>query len=109
MQHIVSTDIGGRHSIGSPVQIYPLYENGFRAHRGQSAAANNDESAQLYASFSEVAAKHPFAWNYGEPSQTTSTIGTVSKKNRLICYPCKQEKNSPLAVNRAQILTVALR
>lgn len=74
--------------MGAPIQVYPLYENGFRAHRGQSASGNNSESAQLYANFSKVASKHPFAWSYGKPPLGTDAIGNVSEANRMICYPC---------------------
>lgn len=68
--------------------MYPLYENAFRAKKGQSVKENNKESAELYAEFAKVAEKNPLAWNYGQPAATESTIGTVSKKNRMICFPC---------------------
>jgi hypothetical protein len=80
--------LGTEHSIGLPIHVYPLYENAFRAHRNQSIADNNKESAQLYAEFAKVAEKNPLAWNFGKPAATEETIGTVSKKNRMICYPC---------------------
>lgn len=82
-------DVGAVHQIGAPIHIYPLYENGFRAHRNQTIQENNDESAQLYAEFAEVAAKNPQAWQYGKPPASKDFIGTVSKKNRMICFPCK--------------------
>lgn len=82
-------DIGGIHSVGSPIHVYPLYENGFRAHMKQSVKENHDESAEMYAQFSQVAAQHKYAWNYGKPANTKETIGTVSPKNRMICFPCK--------------------
>jgi acetyl-CoA acetyltransferase len=81
-------DIGAVHSIGAPIHVYPLFENGFRAHRRQSIAKNHDESAQLYAEFARVAEKNPYAWNYGKPAATKDVIATVSKKNRMICFPC---------------------
>lgn len=81
-------DLGAIHKIGAPIHVYPLYENAFRAYRGQSLKANNDESAELYAEFSRVASGQEFAWNQGS-SNDAKTIGTVSKKNRMICYPCK--------------------
>jgi hypothetical protein len=74
--------------VGSPIHVYPLYENAFRAHRGQSVQENNHESATLYAHLSQVASRNPNAWNYGTEAETASSIGTVSKKNRLICFPC---------------------
>ncbi|TVY83907.1 hypothetical protein LSUE1_G001727 [Lachnellula suecica] len=79
--------VGTVHSVGLPIHVYPLYENGFRAHHGQSMAENNKESAKLYADFAKVAEKMPLAWNYGQPAATEDFIGTVSKKNRMICYP----------------------
>jgi hypothetical protein len=82
-------DLGTRHSVGLPIHVYPLYENAFRAHRGQSIEDNNRESAELYADFAKVAEKNPLAWNYGQPAATQEVIGTVSKKNRMICFPCK--------------------
>lgn len=82
-------DIGSTHMIGAPIQVYPLYENGFRARRAQSFIENNKESAALYAGFSRVASKHPFAWTYGKPPLAEQEIGTVSKANRMICHPCE--------------------
>ena len=40
-------DLGATHHIGNPIQIYPLYENGFRAARGQSMVDNHKESAEV--------------------------------------------------------------
>ena len=82
-------DLGAIHSIGAPIHVYPLYENGFRAHHGQSIQQNNTESAQLYAEFAQVAQQNPLSWNYGKPTETEKSIGSVTKKNRMICFPCK--------------------
>jgi hypothetical protein len=65
-----------------------LYENAYRAHRGQSIKENNEESAKLYAEFSAVSEKNPVSWNYGR-RDSAEKIGTVDKKNRMICFPCK--------------------
>jgi len=81
---------GPIHNIGLPIQAYPLYENAFRAHRGQSIEENNRESAQLYADFAKIAEKNPFAWSYGKIAESEESIGTVTKKNRMICFPCKR-------------------
>jgi len=86
------SDLGAIHGIGAPIHIYPLYENAFRAHRKQSFAENNAESARMYAGFAKVAENNPHAWNYGKPAATEQFIGTVSKKNRMICFPCKVSK-----------------
>ena len=81
-------DLGAIHELGAPIHIYPLFENGFRAHRRQTIKDNNKESAKLYADFAKVAEKNKYAWNYGK-EVTQETIGTVTKKNRLICFPCE--------------------
>ena len=85
----VKSGIGAAHMIGLPIHVYPLYENAFRAKRGQSIAENNAESARLYAEFAKVAEGNPLAWSYGERAKTEEEIGTVGKRNRMICYPCR--------------------
>jgi hypothetical protein len=75
--------------VGSPIHVYPLYENGFRAHHKQTIQANHRESAVLYAYFSQIASQNQYAWNYGMEAQTIDSIGTLSKKNRMICFPCR--------------------
>lgn len=80
--------LGSIHDIGAPIHIYPLLENGFRAERGQSIEDNNKESAKLYAEFAKVAEKNPYAWNHGRPAANEEFIGTLSEKNRMICFPC---------------------
>jgi len=83
--------LGALHGIGAPIQVYPLYENAFRAHRGHSIKENHDESAKLYAEFSKVAAGNEYAWNGGREADSEEVIGTVGAKNRMICFPCEYE------------------
>ena len=66
-----------------------MYENAFRAHCGQSLEINTHESAKLYADFARIAAKNPNAWSYRKPPATEKEVATVSKRNRMICSPCK--------------------
>lgn len=94
------TDLGAIHKIGAPIHVYPLYENAFRAHRGQSLKANNEESAKLYAEFSKVAESQEYAWSQGK-SHDEKAIGTVSEKNRMICYPYPLLMNAFNTVNLA--------
>lgn len=88
-KNLGNVDLGAVHSIGAPIHVYPLYENAFRAHRGQSLQQNNAESAKLYRNFANVAETNPLAWNHGKPAETEVNIGTVAKKNRMICFPCR--------------------
>lgn len=84
-----STTLGGKYGIGAPIQVYPLYENAFRARKGQSREENHAESAKLYAEFAKVAAGNENAWWYGRRPETEESIARVGGKNRMICYPCK--------------------
>lgn len=92
-EHPTADNLGGlgkSHEIGVPVQIYPLFENGFRAHTGLSIKENHSESTQLYASFDKVASENEYGWNYGRDSSSSlDRIGKVDDKNRMICFPCR--------------------
>ncbi|KAJ9608246.1 hypothetical protein H2200_007234 [Cladophialophora chaetospira] len=100
----LGTDLGAVHSVGAPIHIYPLFENAFRASRGQSIAENHEESARLYAEFAAVAEKQPYAWNYGKPAATQKDIGTVTKRNRMI-YPLLMNAFNTINLAGACILT----
>ncbi|PBP17674.1 acetyl-CoA acetyltransferase [Diplocarpon rosae] len=93
--------IGTHHSVGLPIHVYPLYENAFRAHRGQSIQDNNSESAELYADFARVAEANPLAWNHGQPAASADLVGKVSRKNRMICFPYPLRMNAFNNVNLA--------
>jgi len=51
----------------------------------------------LYAEFAKVAEQNPLAWNYGK-AETEETIGTVTKRNRMICFPCIDLPSSLLKI-----------
>lgn len=74
--------------MGLPIHVYPLYENARRAHRGQSAAENGIESANMYAKFDKIGTENEYSWNYQQPPKTAEQIGLPSKRNRMICDPC---------------------
>lgn len=65
-----------------------MYENALRAQLGQTYQQNNEESARLYAEFDEIATQLEHSWRYGQSPYTAADIGTLSKKNRMICEPC---------------------
>ncbi|KAB8801893.1 hypothetical protein FH972_026714 [Carpinus fangiana] len=84
----MANTMGATHRVGLPIQVYPFYENAYRAKHGQSIRENMKESAKLYGDFAKVAEHLPTAWNYGKKAETEQSIGTVTKKNRMICFPC---------------------
>lgn len=80
--------LGKLHEVGVPMQVYAMYENGLRAHRGQTIAQNHLESARLYGKYAQIAAGNPMAWTFGKQEETETTIGLVNTRNRMICFPC---------------------
>ncbi|KAK1762795.1 thiolase [Phialemonium atrogriseum] len=94
-------NVGTVHSVGLAIHVYPLYENGLRAHRGQTFEENLQESAELYAAFDKTATEHPSSWRYGQPPKNARDIGTVSVKNRMICTPYPLLMNAFNTVNLA--------
>ncbi|KAF1959456.1 hypothetical protein CC80DRAFT_586012 [Byssothecium circinans] len=96
----LGSNIGAIHDIGAPIHVYPLYENAFRAHRGQSLKANHEESAKLYAKFSKIAENNKYAWNQGKHDDE-HIIGTITKDNRMICSPYPLLMNAFNTVNLA--------
>ncbi|KAL3437197.1 hypothetical protein BDV09DRAFT_23615 [Aspergillus tetrazonus] len=94
-------DLGSRHFLGAPIQVYPLYEAAFRAHNKQTLSENHKESAELYAEFAQIAAELPFSWSYGQKLETAESIGTVTKRNRMICSPYPLLMNAFNTVNLA--------
>ncbi len=86
----IAKGAGTRHSMGLPIHVYPLYEHGRQAHKRQTAQQNAHESANLYAAFDEIGSKNEYSWNFKEAPKSAEYIGTIAKRNRMICDPCKQ-------------------
>ncbi|KAF1812287.1 acetyl-CoA acetyltransferas-like protein [Eremomyces bilateralis CBS 781.70] len=96
----LGADVGAHHNIGAPIHIYPLYENGFRARRGQGVRDNHQESARVYGEFAGVAEGTEYAWGKGK-KVTMGDIETVGGKNRMICFPYPLLMNAFNTVNLA--------
>ncbi|KAF4341928.1 hypothetical protein FBEOM_4094 [Fusarium beomiforme] len=92
---------GALHSIGMPIQVYPLYENAYRKHYQQTFHENHHESAALYADFDKVACQHPNSWRAGETPRDLDAIMTITKQNRMICTPYPLLMNAFNGVNLA--------
>ncbi|KAG8670488.1 hypothetical protein FPOAC2_09846 [Fusarium poae] len=92
---------GATHSIGNPIQVYPLYENAYRKQNQQSYVENHNESAELYSQFDKIACQHPNSWRAGETPRSLEDIKTVSKRNRMICTPYPLLMNAFNGVNLA--------
>jgi acetyl-CoA C-acetyltransferase len=88
--------------IGQPIQLYPMFENALRHHRGESIDAHLARISELWAGFSRVAAGNPHAW-IREP-KTAEEIRTISSANRPVSFPYPKLMNSNNNVDQGAAL-----
>jgi acetyl-CoA C-acetyltransferase len=85
--------------IDLPVQIYPMFETAIRAAAGRSPDDHLVAISELWAAFSEVAAKNPFAWS--RDVKSAEEIRAVTPSNRLVGLPYRKYMNSNNDVDMA--------
>mmetsp|Transcript_79187 Transcript_79187/g.164326 ORF Transcript_79187/g.164326 Transcript_79187/m.164326 type:complete len:546 (+) Transcript_79187:232-1869(+) len=91
-----------QHGMTLPVNVYPLFEQALRHDRHKALNEHMGEVSQLWAGFSEVAAKHPeHSWfpttrSCDEIQQPNSSSG-----NRYVGYPYTKYHCSVLDVNQS--------
>ena len=78
--------------IGMPIQVYPMFETALRAEAGRTIEEHQKHISELWARFSAVAAKNPYAWSPKE--YTAEEIRTPSANNRMIGFPYTKFMNS---------------
>jgi acetyl-CoA C-acetyltransferase len=88
-----------------PVQIYPMFETAIRAAAGRSPDEHLVSISELWAGFSEVAAKNPYAWS--RDVKSAEEIRTTSPNNRLVGLPYRKYMNSNNDVDMAAALIMA--
>jgi acetyl-CoA C-acetyltransferase len=90
-----------------PIQIYPMFENAYRARNGWTLAEHRERIGKLCSSMTRVAAGNPYAWFPKERS--ASEITTATPDNRIICFPYTKMMNAIMEVDLAAavILTSA--
>jgi acetyl-CoA C-acetyltransferase len=94
-----------RHGIFFPAEVYPLFENAYRAARGLTLAAHRAELAAMCGRFAGVAAENPHAW-FRQPA-SGEAIATVTDDNRMIAFPYPKRMNAILDVNQGAALLLA--
>jgi acetyl-CoA C-acetyltransferase len=88
--------------IGQPIQLYPIFENALRHHRGESIAAHLARISELWAGFSRVAADNPHAWIH--EAKSAEEIRTVTPANRPVSFPYPKLMNSNNNVDQGAAL-----
>ncbi|MEM7079476.1 MAG: acetyl-CoA acetyltransferase [Pseudomonadota bacterium] len=85
--------------LGRPVQVYPIFETALRAKLGHDIDTHQQHIAELWASFSAVAAQNPHAWL--RDAKTAQEIRTLSDINRPVSHPYPKFMNSNSNVDQA--------
>jgi acetyl-CoA C-acetyltransferase len=88
--------------LGAPIQVYPLFENALRHHRGESIDAHLQRISELWAGFSRVAADNPHAWL--REAKTAEEIRTITASNRPVSFPYPKLMNSNNNVDQGAAL-----
>ncbi|MEU1952508.1 acetyl-CoA acetyltransferase [Nocardia rhamnosiphila] len=91
-----------RAGLDRPAYIYPLFEQALRLGAGRSIAEHRDAIGALWAGFSEVAARNPYAWT--PRAHTAAEITTPSAANRWIAAPYTKLMNSNNMVEQGAAL-----
>ena len=91
-------DVAKRLGAAIPAAIYPLFENAAVASLGLRPQAAHEESAQLWAAFSAVAAKNPWSWS--QHAWNAQEIGQAAADNRPVAWPYTKRMVANPAVNQ---------
>lgn len=98
------TKLSLKYGLVQPIDVYPIYENACRHAWGQTFDEGQQESAQIWADFSQVAAKNPAGW-FREP-MSAEAINTIGPKNRPIAHPYLKNMVANWSVNQSAAFLV---
>jgi len=90
-----------------PIQFYPIIENAIRAGRGQTITEHREYLGRLFAPFTEVAARNPYAWF--PTAYSAEQLITATPDNRMVCFPYTKRLNAVIDVDQAAALLVTSR
>jgi acetyl-CoA C-acetyltransferase len=94
-----------RHGLEYPANVYPIFENAWRAHLGRSLEAHQTEMGALMAPFTEVAAKNPYAWF--PRRKTPAELSTPGDGNRMVGFPYPKFLNAIIQVDQSAGVVMA--
>lgn len=99
-----NTELEGHYGLKQPPDIYPLFENAFRAKLGLGLDEYMARLGNLFTGFTRVAAANPYAWFPVERS--AEELITVTPQNRMISFPYPKYLNAVLNTEQAAGLIV---
>jgi acetyl-CoA C-acetyltransferase len=98
------TALETRHGAREAYVSFALFENAFRAARGQSLAAQRAELGAFGARCARIAAANPYAWF--RDAKDAETLMRVTPANRMVAFPYPKYLNAIMDVNQGAALLV---
>jgi acetyl-CoA C-acetyltransferase len=99
-----ASELRRRYGLIQPSDIYPVYENAFRAAEGQSLAEGQAETGLIWSLMSQVAAASEGAWLRG--ARTPAEIIEPTAENRPIAFPYTKLMVANASVNQGAAVIV---
>lgn len=93
------------HGLEFPANVYPLFENAYRAHHGQDLEPHRQSMGALFAPFTRVASQNPYAWF--PTAHTAEDLITIGRNNRMIGFPYPKYLNAIIQVDQSAGLIMA--
>ncbi len=98
------TELEARHGAREAYVSFALFENAFRAARGQSLAAQRAELGAFGEHCARIAAENPHAWF--RDAKDAATLTGVTPSNRMVAFPYPKYLNAIMEVNQGAALLV---
>ena len=98
------SDLEGQRGLHLPVELFAIIESALRYHQRLSIEEHRDRIANLYSSFSQIAAANPHAWRR-EP-MSADEIRNPSAKNSMLAFPYTKRQCTQWNVNQAVAIIV---
>jgi acetyl-CoA C-acetyltransferase len=100
-----TSDAESRHGLREAYVTFALYENAFRAARGQSIAQQRAELGAFAERCARVAAVNRYAW-FRDAKHATALV-TVGPENRMVAFPYPKYLNAIMEVNQGAALLLS--
>ena len=98
------SDLEGQRGLHLPAELFAIIESALRHHQGLGVEEHRDKIAQLYSSFSEIAAANPHAWR--RAPMPAEEIRNATAKNAMLAFPYTKRHCTQWNVNQAVAIIV---
>ncbi len=93
------------HGLAAPIPIYALYDNARRSRLGMTVDAYRTAIGELFAPFTQVAARNPYA--AAPVVRSAEELATVTERNRIVAEPYTRMTVARDQVNQAAAIVIA--